>query len=189
MTSGNLDANTKKSLRMDISVEELMAGAMKESSTALQIKLDTINGQVRQLQARAGLDTNFFTNLEYSSSETEPLSPVGPESQDNRTFTFGTATKFSSGTQLTASLSASALAIDYPQSFANQNVDTGGSTLSIALKQSLWADSFGTATRDRLDSADSFYRANTHDVRDKLEKYAIQVGDTFFRARERSTYN
>lgn len=167
-----------KNLRKHISLEELVLGAIKDSSTAQKIKLEALSGQIRTLRNETPLDLNVYSSISNTSSEAESISTTAAESSNTSAITIGASKYFSSGTSIQGTVTAADSAFTYPSPIGK--TETGSSKVSLTLKQNLLSDSFGAATRQNLASSSEFESAIEFAVKDSLEDYALKVSDIYF---------
>ena len=170
--------NNDDKLRKDISVEELIIGAMENSATAKLIKLEASRGETATLASRASLDVNLFSTLSSLDSEAETISANSPSGTKSQNITIGASKQFTTGTSLTASISGADNSLTYPAPIGER--EAGSGVVSLGIKQDLLANTFGKATRANLKSADLRRSSINYGIKNRLEEFAVEITGVFF---------
>ena len=169
-------------LRTNISLEELIIGAMENSATAKLIKIEAINGEIISLNTQSSLDLGLAANLGSSISRAETLSFATPTSSAANSFRVGISKYLKSGTQIDLSMTTGDTSLEFKP--PTGKVESKSGNVAITARQNLLSDGFGSSTRLSIEAANEIKKATEHEIKDRLENYAVDISQVFFNTRK-----
>lgn len=156
--------------------------AIKNSDNFRMVQSELHNINVPQLLAESAFDTQIELTQSWLKNENEPSNPASPVETDGHAFSIGASRYFSSGTALGLSFSQGYNDIGFPTGSLFQVSPYYETQTSLNLKQKLWADSFGYASRRALRSARLQTEAQKINFQSAIEKWTLNTTNFFYQA-------
>lgn len=169
-------------LKKNVSLEELVSGAISGSVTAQKIKTALANARIIDLQSKAPFEIQTFSTLSYSNSAKDSLSPNAADTTQTSAATLGASKYFDTGTTVTGSFTLNQTDLSFSPPVPGREV--GGSMLSFSVEQNLLKDGFGKSSRLKSKGATHSAKAVGYNVADRLEEYAVSISDLFFNTKK-----
>lgn len=175
-----LDSLPGKALTLDLVVSR----AVDASDSFKAVASQKINVVTPELQARAALDTLVTLKGSFLNNENEPTNNFQPNLNRSSTLSLGVATRFLTGTQLSAEVSHGHTRLGFIAipGFGDPSNQFYSSNAKIALSQSLWKNAFGEATRSLVESGIEQSRYAQFSFDESVEQWVLQLMDLYYEA-------
>jgi outer membrane protein TolC len=174
--------------RNTVSLEIVVAYAIRNSAEFRAIHTDLITRDLPLLAQTAELATVLSASGSYTDSRLQP--PGGffnPTRRRTELYSLRAAKAFTTGTSLTAALNFTPVRLEFPPG-ATSGLPPGAvppeayeeALVSFGLRQNLWADAFGRATRNSLRAAELASQATTLDVEQRRSQWLLGLVRAYY---------
>lgn len=169
-----LQSLPERSITLDLVIRR----AIGESDSFKEIQSASVAADAPRLFSEAVLDTRVNLKGNRLLDENEAATPFSPAKNHSTFVSMGVSKTFVTGTTAVVELSQSSTNLGF-QTIPNLNYFEG--KLGLGLKQSLWKDFFGYATRRAIDAAELTIKANDLAIGEAREDWYLGISGVFFR--------
>jgi len=173
-----LDSLPKKAVTLDVVLDRAVKAS--DSFEALQSESQLI--EVPRMRAEALTQTTLKSSGNYSDNKNEPLNSFSFERQNITQYTLGAETRFQTGTSLKAELSHGKYIFTLPPLAGGRTSEIYQSVATLSLSQSLLKDSFGYATRKKIQAAELTTQSRQSEYENKIQNWSLNLAQVFFEA-------
>ena len=170
-----LDSLPGKVLTLDLVVSKSIAS----SNSFRQVRSLKAGIDVAALQSRILLDYNLYAAASHSNSRPDTISPFAASRSLRTSYSLGVSTYFETGTELLVDLTT--YKSDTTQGFIG-DLAFYETTATVSLKQNLWKDFFGFATRLMKDAGDLNTEAAKFDFQATMEDWVQGMIGQYYNA-------
>jgi outer membrane protein TolC len=165
--------------------ELILTQALQHSDHFRSIQAQLIAIDAGTLQARAPLDTRFFSSIGRTVDETEPTSPFGFSRIEANHLNIGVSRLFETGTELEFNLQHGATGLTLPptpQIPNDQEQNFFETRARLNLNQNLWQDAFGRTTRLGLEASQKKRSAQLAQYNQAQEEFGLGMLQQYYQA-------
>lgn len=168
----------EKALTLDLVIGQ----AVKASDSYRGLRAQRQAADVPTLYGKAPMETRLSARAEVQDDRTQPQTPFQPNRTQAHGYSLGLSSAFTTGTELSFELFHGYRKIDFSPSVAFAIAPFFETRGSIGLKQHLWKDFFGKATRSDYQSALQQTEARKHSYEVSRENWFFQLAEIYYQA-------
>ncbi len=170
-----------------VTLAQVIGYAYRSSDSAKLIQLDVADGEIAALRAQSGLDSEVFGRARLNDSRADTSGGAfSPERVQSQEYAIGYNRRLGTGTSIGVDFTQKHNDSTYPDSTNpatsafRPTTEYWEGNVGLSLRQSLWRDGFGSATRARIDAARHIQRGTQAQVKNRLEDWALGLAGLYY---------